>query len=111
MRRRRGVQQARDLALQRMERLFYLAAEEHPLHPERSDRYVEIAMRIATRIRVRMPGYLKRQFCKQCGCFLPASETRVRLRSGVLTSTCLRCGWQRRRPIRASRAGRSRCTA
>jgi ribonuclease P protein subunit RPR2 len=98
VRRRKDAQKARDLALQRMERLFSLAAAAHELHPERSDRYVQIARQISTRTRVRMPRHLKRLFCRHCGGFLSPSSARVRLRDGVLTSTCLRCEKQTRRP-------------
>ncbi len=99
MRRRKDPHKIRDLALQRMERLFSLAASEHGLHPDRSDRYVQIARQISTRTRVRMPRHLKRLLCKGCGCYLSASGTRVRMHQGVHTSTCLRCGKQSRRPV------------
>jgi len=101
VRRRKDAQKSRDLARQRMERLFSLAAEEYGLHPERSDRYVHIARQIGTRLRVRMPRHLKRLFCKHCGSFVPASGARTRLHQGVLTATCLRCGGGMRRPYRA----------
>jgi len=100
VRRRKDSHKARDLALQRMERLFTLAAAAHEAHPERSNRYVQIARKISTRTRVRMPRPLKRLFCRRCGSFLSAAATRVRLREGVLTTTCLLCGEQMRRPYR-----------
>ncbi|MDM7911816.1 MAG: ribonuclease P [Methanotrichaceae archaeon] len=105
MRRRKDAQKSRDLAQQRMERLFSLAAEEYELHPERSDRYVHIARQIGTRLRVRMPRHLKRLFCKRCGSYIPASGARMRLHQGVLTATCLRCGAVMRRPYKAEETG------
>ncbi|VVB69841.1 Ribonuclease P protein component 4 [uncultured archaeon] len=109
MRRRKDAQKARDLALQRMERLFSLAAAAaQELHPERSDRYVQIARQISTRTRVRMPRHLKRLFCKHCGGFLSPSSARVRLHDGVLTSTCLRCEKQTRRPYYAKKGANAR---
>jgi ribonuclease P protein subunit RPR2 len=98
VRRRKDSHKARDLALQRMERLFMLAALAQAAHPERSDRYVQIARKICTRTRVRMPRPLKGLFCRHCGRFLSATAVRVRLREGVLTTTCLLCGKQMRRP-------------
>ncbi len=98
MRRRKDAGKSRDLARQRMERLFCLAAEEHGLHPERSDRYVHIARQISTRHRVRIPLHLKKLFCKNCGRFLAASEIRTRLHKGIITTTCQHCGRQTRRP-------------
>jgi ribonuclease P protein subunit RPR2 len=105
VRRRKDSHKTRDLALQRMERLFVLAAVAHVAHPERSDRYVQIARKICTRTRVRMPRLLKRLFCRHCGSFLSPTAMRVRLREGVLTTTCLLCGEQMRRPYRSSRKG------
>jgi ribonuclease P protein subunit RPR2 len=103
VRRRKDSHKTRDLALQRMERLFELAALAHTAHPQRSDRYVQIARKICTRTRVRMPRSLKRLFCRHCGSFLTAAGTRVRLCEGVLIATCLLCGEQMRRPYRPFR--------
>jgi ribonuclease P protein subunit RPR2 len=106
VRRRKDSHKARrDLAVQRMERLFALAASAHEAHPERSNRYVQIARKISTRTRVRMPSLLKRLFCRHCGSFLSAGAMRVRLREGVLTTTCLLCGKQMRRPYRPEKTG------
>ncbi|MCJ7443308.1 MAG: ribonuclease P [Methanotrichaceae archaeon] len=102
MRYKKQVQNSRKIALERIELLFALANEEHKQHPERSDRYVQIARKISTRIRVKMPARVKRQFCKSCGRFLPASKARVRLKKGVLTITCVHCGAQSRRKYHAS---------
>jgi ribonuclease P protein subunit RPR2 len=101
VRRRKDAHKSRELARQRMERLFSLAASEHELHPERSNRYVHIARQISTRHRVRMPPHLKKLFCKNCGRFTSATGIRTRLHQGVLTTTCLHCGRQMRRPYRA----------
>jgi ribonuclease P protein subunit RPR2 len=98
VKRRRDAHRAKDLSAERIDRLFRLASEEYALHPERSDRYVQIARKICTRTRLRMPRQLKRMVCKHCGRYLPPIETRVRLRDGVLTVTCLRCGKQMRYP-------------
>lgn len=100
---RKDAQKSREIARERMTRLFELSADAHELHPDRSDRYVQIARQIGTRTRVRMPRHLKSLFCKHCGCYLPASGARTRLRDGVLTATCLRCGTQARRPYKGRR--------
>ncbi len=75
-----------------MERLFELANAESKLHPERSDRYVEIALRIGMRLRVRPTRDMKRQFCKRCKGFLSPAQRMVRLRDGVMIIKCMRCG-------------------
>ena len=104
VRRRKDSHKARDLARERMERLFRLADEAHLDHPERSDRYVQIARSISTRTRVRMPSALKHLFCRHCGGYLAPEKVRIRLRHGVITATCLSCGKQTRRPYRPVRA-------
>ena len=99
MRNKKRNYRARDLARQRIERLFELA-EEHSKNPERSDRYVDLARRISMRLRVRIPAYLKKRMCRHCYCYLSPDRCRVRLRHGVLTVTCLQCGRQSRYPYR-----------
>ncbi len=103
VRRRKDNHKSRDLALQRMERLFVLAEEEHRSHPERSRRYVEIAKRISTRTRVRMPHILKRLYCHHCGSYLSPEGSRIRLRDGILVTTCIHCTGKMRRPYRPIR--------
>ncbi len=103
VRRRKDSHKSRDLALQRMERLFVLAEEEHRNHPERSRRYIEIAKKISTRTRVRMPRLLKRLYCHHCGSYLSPEVSRVRLRDGVLITTCMYCKGMMRRPYRPTR--------
>jgi ribonuclease P protein subunit RPR2 len=101
--RKDAQKKGREIARQRMEVLFQLAAAEHERHPERSDRYAQIARRISTRARVRIPPHLKRLFCKHCGRYLSPTGSRVRLRNGILTATCLGCGRQTRRPYKIQR--------
>ena len=102
-RRKKGYYRGRDLARQRIERLFVLAEEEHQQHPERSDRYVEIARRMGMRMRVRIPRRLQRRICKGCRCYLSHERARVRLRDGRVTVTCLECGEEMRYPYRRPR--------
>jgi ribonuclease P protein subunit RPR2 len=103
VRRKNNAERARDIAKQRIERLFELAMQEHALHPERSDRYVQIARNISTRVRIRIPSQLKRRFCRNCGCYLSAADRRVRLGQGIINATCLKCGKQIRIPYRNRR--------
>lgn len=58
------------LSRERIYRLFELAEEEFEKHPERSNRYVQLALKIGTRNRCRIPAELKTQYCKKCHCFL-----------------------------------------
>lgn len=75
-----------------MERLFELAKANAETHPERSDRYVELALKIGMRHRVRPTREMKHMFCKSCRRYLSSSQRMVRLRDGVLVIRCLRCG-------------------
>lgn len=89
----------KDLAIQRIERLFKLAGDAYSDHPERSDRYVLLARRIGMRYRVSLPRELKRRLCKSCHSYLvPGSNSRVRLRGSYIVVTCLKCGNQMRYP-------------
>ena len=54
------------IASERINILFRLASEEFKKHPERSNRYVELARKIGMRYNVRIPKLLKRRFCKKC---------------------------------------------
>ena len=99
-RRKKGYYRARELARERIERLFLLAEEEHLHRPERSDRYVAIARRMGMRMRVRIPRRLKKRVCKGCRCYLSPLRSRVRLRDGVVTVTCAECGVVMRYPYR-----------
>ncbi|MCK4476531.1 MAG: hypothetical protein KAU16_07370 [Methanophagales archaeon] len=107
MKRRR--RRAEDIALQRIKRLFELAEADarktDTKERSRSDRYVQLAREIGMRYRVRIPSHLKMRICTGCYSFLiPGKNAQVRLRGDYITTTCLRCGKQMRRPYKAPRA-------
>ncbi len=90
---------AKDMAHQRIQRLFELAAHEFSNHPERSNRYVQLARRIGMRYRVRMPAEFKKRMCKHCHSYLVQGATaRTRLQDTHIATTCLSCGKQMRLP-------------
>ncbi|MEN4006779.1 MAG: ribonuclease P [Methanobacteriaceae archaeon] len=81
------------IARERIDILFKLAEESFEKHPERSDRYVEMARNIATKYNIRMPRIWKRRFCKNCNKFLkPGSNCQIRLRDLCVTIKCFNCG-------------------
>lgn len=104
---RRTRRNLRDLALQRIFRLFELAEAFFHLDRKLSDRYVELALRIAKKARVRIPKELKYRYCKKCKKFLkPGVNARIRIRGGRMPHiviSCLNCGFHRRIPIRPKR--------
>lgn len=82
----------KELALNRIEQLFELADSAFKKNPERSDRYVHLARKISTKLKVRIPSIYKRKFCKKCGKFLkPGVNCRVRTKKGMLIYSCLNC--------------------
>ena len=90
-----------DLAGQRIQRLFTLAALAYSERPDLADRYVDIARRISMRHRVSIPRELKRNVCKQCYSYLkPGSNARVRTDGRNVVITCLKCGGIRRYPYK-----------
>ncbi len=94
------------IAAERMERLFELADEIFDGRPELADRYVQLAWRLKTRYNVRPPARLKRKFCRKCLSFWkPGASCRVRIQSGRVTITCLKCGYIVRLPYKPKKKG------
>ncbi len=96
---RPGWQQ--EIAGERIELLFRQADEEFREHPERSDRYVELARKIGMRYNVRIPKELKVRFCGSCKAFLlPGVNSTVRSSSRSLSMEvkCHKCGETTRMP-------------
>lgn len=100
-RNRRSSAEFKKIAAERVERLFELAETEFKQHPELSDRYVRLAWKLKTRYNVKLPSHLKRKFCRKCLSFwMPGVSCRVRLQSGRIVVTCLRCGRVERLPYK-----------
>lgn len=80
------------VARERIGILFEQAHQAFREHPERSNRYVALARRIAMRHRVRIDRELRRQYCHHCYAFLvPGQNMRVRVHRGNVVVTCLIC--------------------
>ncbi|OYT61218.1 ribonuclease P [Thermoplasmatales archaeon ex4484_30] len=88
------------IALKRIHKLFQQAerrAFENRL--ELSDRYVQLARKIAMRYLIRMPREYKRRYCKHCYSYLlPGKNCRVRLKKKRVVVTCFNCGKKSRYP-------------
>ncbi|MBS3106813.1 ribonuclease P [Candidatus Woesearchaeota archaeon] len=63
------------IARERIRKLFEEAEKAFREHPERSDRYVQIAWKIATKNKARIPRELKRKFCRHCKSFWMPGKT------------------------------------
>ena len=80
------------IARERIHILFEQAGQESVAHPERSNRYVDIARKIAMRQRIRIDRELRRQYCHYCYSFLvPGRNMRVRVHRGNVVVTCHSC--------------------
>lgn len=99
-----GKRDAKDIAGERIERLFELAAgEARKGNDARGRRYVELALRIGERHKVRA-GH-KRTYCASCRAyFVPPRTVRVRTGRGRVSMTCLLCGHVSRYPLPRSRS-------
>lgn len=96
------------IAWERMEILFSLAEKEFAVHPQRSNRYVELATRIAKRYNIKMKER-KGGFCRKCFHYLkPGVNCRVRTSAEqrAVIMTCGDCGHVMRFPYRREKAAR-----
>ncbi len=96
---RRDKKREKEIAKERLNKLFALCDRTIESKPELAKRYAELAKKIAMRYKVKMPTEFKRRICKGCGAFLkPGVNLRVRLQGGKLIYTCLSCGTVKRYP-------------
>ena len=90
-----GKNKRKEIALERIYRLFELAEAEFPKHPERSKRYVELARKIGTRNKAVIPAEFKKKFCKKCGAFLVKGKNAEWKDLGkLLEIECQECGFK-----------------
>jgi len=82
----------RAIALERIKTLFKEAREVFKEDRELSNRYVELARKIAMKYKARIPSELQKQFCKHCYKFLmPDVNCRIRLHDKKIVYYCLEC--------------------
>lgn len=83
----------KNIAKERMDILFTNAEKEFFTNPERSDRYVTLALKISTKYNTKIPRKWKRRFCKNCHKFLyPGQNSAVRLVNQEVNIFCDECG-------------------
>jgi len=94
----------KQIAENRIRVLFERADTVHITNPSLSNRYVDLARRIAMSAKVRLPTKYRRRICKKCNSLLvQGSNCRVRLRQKRephVVVTCLNCGHQTRYLLR-----------
>jgi ribonuclease P protein subunit RPR2 len=92
-------QEHREIALERIKKLFSEADLVYREDPLLSDRYVSLARKIAMKYKVSLPADVKRRICKSCNSFLvPSANSTVRLTGSKVTIHCLKCGEYTRIP-------------
>jgi ribonuclease P protein subunit RPR2 len=80
------------IARERILELFEEAEKVFKKHPERADRYVELARKIAMKYKIRLQKELKKRFCKHCYKYLmPGANCRVRLNKEKVVYYCFHC--------------------
>ncbi len=94
--------EGREIADERIDRLFELARLEAVSgREERARRYVSLALRLGERYKV--PATHKRTYCSSCRTFfVPPRNVRVRTGNGRVSMTCLACGHIQRYPLAAA---------
>ena len=98
-RRKKNKDLSKKIAAERILRLFELAEENYKDYPERAQRYAALARLISMRYQVRLIREQKRRICKHCYHYLvPGSNCRIRLKNGMVLTTCFACGKQSRYP-------------
>jgi ribonuclease P protein subunit RPR2 len=91
----------RKIALDRIETLFSEAEKAFKAKPELSNRYVELARKIAMKSKVRIRSELKKRFCKHCYSYIkPGVNCRVRLGDKHLVYFCHGCKKMMRFPYK-----------
>ena len=64
-----------------------------------ANRYVYLARKIQSRMKVRMPAELRYKFCKKCGTYWKHGTVRIRTQKSRVIFTCMACNVIRRKPF------------
>jgi len=90
----------RETATQHMIEILEEAGKISIKNPSQAKRYVIMAKKISSRLKVPIPINLKRRFCKNCNSYFNASNARIRLNKGKKTYSCLVCHDLKRVPYK-----------
>jgi len=102
------MNETRQIAMQRIRKLFDLARKKIRDDPELAQRYAQIARKIAMRAKLRLPAEYRHHICRHCKSFIyPGVNCRVRVqqrREPHMAVTCQVCGETMRVPLRKKRS-------
>lgn len=91
----------KEIAKERVDILFGQAEKMFRSDKTLANRYVNLARKIAMKVKLRIPRELKRRYCKFCYAYLrPGVNSRSRIRSGKVIISCLECKKFMRVPVR-----------
>jgi ribonuclease P protein subunit RPR2 len=95
---RKGIKtNIKSIADERVETLFKSAANEFKGDPKRSDRYVQLALRLIAKSGIRMPKKFRQRYCRKCKKYLVSgTNAKIRTRNGKLIIYCFNCKTHRR---------------
>ena len=104
------IRQLRRIFLSRGKNILFERAEmEFITHPERSDRYVELARRLSTKYNTKIPEKWSRRYCRNCGKFLYyGHNSSVRLVDEKVNIFCGECGHVMRIPYSKEKKNKRR---
>ena len=98
-----------EIAIERMNILFDRAEMEFITHPERSHRYVELALKLSTKYNTKVPEKWSRRYCRKCKSFLkPGHNCTVRLVNSEVNVFCGECGHAMKIPYRKEKKNKRR---
>jgi ribonuclease P protein subunit RPR2 len=82
----------RQIALERIEILIQNAISNSRINPLIAQRQATLAKKISTKYRIRMPYYVRMNFCKKCKKFIaPGVGARIRLGRSSIKSIRITC--------------------
>ncbi len=81
----------KELAIERVERLFELAEESHLTKTNMADRYIELAREMAMHYKVGMPKEFRTRFCRECGAYLSAGSTSTVRTNTIKKAVIIKC--------------------
>jgi ribonuclease P protein subunit RPR2 len=104
------MNETRQIAQQRIHKLFDLAKKKIRDEPELAQHYAQLARKIAMRAKLKLPAVYRRMVCRHCKSFIyPGVNCRVRVqqrREPHMAITCQICGETTRIPLRKKRSKR-----
>jgi len=83
-----------EAALEHVKHLLAEAAKAFKTNPDHAHTYAGQAVKLCTRVNLRLPGELKRKICRNSACqhfLVPGANLRVRNTAHRMVFTCLDC--------------------